>query len=81
ILSYQGKKIEVDTVTDIVIDIDKLVSNQEKQQITQLYRTFIQKINFTPDTKDRLQLPMYFDHSIIDQLNKNYRETVSHSED
>ncbi|EAC8051844.1 hypothetical protein KCU02_002551 [Listeria monocytogenes] len=81
ILSYQGKKIEVDNVTDIVIGIDKLVSNQEKQQIKQLYRTFIQKINFTPDTKDRLQLTMYFDQSIIDQLNKHYRETVSHSED
>lgn len=81
ILSYQGKKIEVDNVTDIVIGIDKLVSNQEKQQIKQLYRTFIQKITFTPDTKDHLQLTMYFDQSIIDQLNKHYRETVSHPED
>ncbi|MGG5342099.1 recombinase family protein [Enterococcus sp. AZ192] len=81
ILSYQGKKIEVGNVTDIVIGIDKLVSNQEKQQIKQLYRTFIQKITFTPDTKDHLQLTMYFDQSIIDQLNKHYRETVSHSED
>lgn len=76
ILSYQGKKIEVGNVTDIVIGIDKLVSNQEKQQIKQLYRTFIQKITFTPDTKDHLQLTMYFDQSIIDQLNKHYREEL-----
>ncbi|MBC1939179.1 hypothetical protein HCB16_07725 [Listeria welshimeri] len=81
ILSYKVKKIEVGNVTDILNGIDKLVSNQEKQQIKQLYRTFIQKITFTPDTKEHLQLTMYFDQSIIDQLNKHYRETVSHSED
>ena len=34
-----------------------------------------------PDNKEYLQLTMYFDQSIIDQLNKDYRETVSHSED
>ena len=46
LLTIAGKQIEVANATDIVTGIDKMVSNQEKQQIKQLYRTFIQKIIF-----------------------------------
>lgn len=34
-----------------------------------------------PVTKEHIQLTMYFDQLIIDELNKQYQETVSQTKD
>lgn len=81
ILAHKDELIEAHDIQKIVTGIDQLLANQEKQVIKQLYRTFIKQITFDPVTKEHIQLTMYFDQPIIDELIKHYQETVSQTKD
>lgn len=81
ILAHKDESIEAHDIQKIVTGIDQLLAKQEKRVIKQLYRTFIKQITFDPVTKEQIQLTMYFDQPIIDELNKRYQETVSQTKD
>lgn len=81
ILAHKDESIEAHGIQKIVTGIDQLLDNQEKRVIKQLYRTFIKQITFDPVIKEHIQLALYFDQPIIDELNKQYQETVSQTKD
>lgn len=81
ILDHRDVKIHVKDVKQLVKALDELLEGREKAKIKTIYRTFIKEITFDVQDKRHLQLTMYFDKGIINQLNEHYREVVSNKMD
>ena len=47
------------------------------KEVKQIYQCFIKEITFNKDTKADIQMTLYFDEAIVDQLNKSYKEAIS----
>ena len=47
------------------------------KEVKQIYQCFIKEITFNKDTKADIQMTLYFDEAIVDQLNKSYQEAIS----
>lgn len=81
VLQHQGEEITIKNVQSIINGLDVLLTNREKREVKQIYRTFIDRITFDPLNKDDIKLYMTFDQTIIDQLNEHYKAVVSESTD
>lgn len=81
VLQHQGEEITIKNVQSIINGLDVLLTNREKREVKQIYRTFIDRITFDPLNKDDIKLYMTFDQTIIDQLNEHYKAVVSESMD
>ena len=47
------------------------------KEVKQIYQCFIKEITFNKDTKADIQMTVYFNEAIVDQLNKSYQEAIS----
>ncbi|MBL1224203.1 recombinase family protein [Enterococcus sp. BWR-S5] len=81
VLQHQGEEITIKNVQSIINGLDVLLTNREKREVKQIYRTFIDRITFDPLNKNDIKLYMTFDQTIIDQLNEHYKAVVSESTD
>ena len=54
-----------------------MLKHAEKAVIQQVYRSFIEKVEFDPLNKEDIRITMRFDENVIQQLNQIYQEAVS----
>lgn len=77
VLEHQEQKVEVADVQQILQALDRMLQKASKPVIKQIYRSFIEKIEFDPLNKEHIRITMKFDEAIIHQLNQIYQEAVS----
>lgn len=72
-----GEPIKVTDIAVLLNGIEKLLKEGTTKEIKQIYQCFIKEITFNRDKKADIQMTLYFDEAIVDQLNKSYQEAIS----
>ncbi len=78
-LDNKGKKLNVDDVKVIVEAIDRMVVNQEKAKLKQLYSIFIEKITFEKGDNEHLNIHLAFDETTKEWIEKREAPTDDES--
>lgn len=69
--------MKVETETILLNAVDKLIEEGTTKEVKQIYQCFIKEITFNKETKSDIQMTLYFDEAIVNQLNKSYQEAIS----
>lgn len=80
LLEQKDEKIKYSDISQIVKSLSLMLKDQPKPVIKEIYRTFIEKIQFDKTTKDDFKITMKFNKSIVNDLNDIYSKTVSSNE-
>jgi site-specific DNA recombinase len=81
VLDHQDQLVEVTDVEKILKALKEMLEHAEKAVIKQVYRSFIEKVEFDPLNKEDVRITMRFDENVIQQLNQIYQEAVSNPMD
>lgn len=81
VLDHQDQLVEVTDVEKILKALKEMLEHAEKAVIKQVYRSFIEKVEFDPLNKEDVGITMRFDENVIQQLNQIYQEAVSNPMD
>ncbi|MBO0457746.1 recombinase family protein [Enterococcus hulanensis] len=81
VLDHQDQLVEVADVEKILTALDKMLKRAEKAVVKQVYRSFIDRVEFDLLNKEDIKITMRFDETVIKQLNQLYQEAVSHHAD
>lgn len=81
ILSNKDRVVKASEIHKIVAAVDRMLTDQPKKVIKEIYKTFIEKIEFNPLDNYSIQITMKFSENIVAQLNEVYNETVSNKKD
>jgi site-specific DNA recombinase len=73
----EGEAIKVTDITVLLNGVEGLLKKGTTREVKQIYQCFIKEITFNKDTKADIQMTLYFDEAIVDQLNKSYQEAIS----
>lgn len=77
VLEHQDQLVEVTDIEKILKALNEMLKHAEKAVIQQVYRSFIEKVEFDPLNKEDIRITMRFDENVIQQLNQIYQEAVS----
>lgn len=77
VLEHQDQLVEVTDIEKILKALNEMLKHAEKAVIKQVYRSFIEKVEFDPLNKEDIRITMRFDENVIQQLNQIYQEAVS----
>lgn len=81
ILNNKDKKFQPKDIHILVSGIDRMLENQPKSVIKNIYRSFIKSVTFDPTNKENITITMNFSEGIVKQINELYKKTVSFNED
>lgn len=73
----ENESIKVTDVTVLLNGIEGLLKKGTTKEVKQIYQCFIKEITFNKDTKTDIRMTLFFDETIVDQLNKSYQEAIS----
>lgn len=73
----EGESIKVTDITVLLTAVEGLLKKGTTKEVKQIYQCFIKEITFNKDTKADIQMTVYFNEAIVDQLNKSYQEAIS----
>ncbi|WP_427813291.1 recombinase family protein [Enterococcus sp. 22-H-5-01] len=81
ILNNKDKKLQPKDIHILVSGIDRMLENQPKPVIKNIYRSFVKSVTFDPTNKENITITMNFSEEIVEQINELYKKTASFSED
>lgn len=71
------KKIVTSDIHVLMTGVDRLLEKGTTKEVKHLYQCFIKEITFNKKTKSDIQMTVYFDEGIVNELNKNHQEAIS----
>lgn len=73
----ERESLKVTDITVLLNAIERLLKEGTTKEVKQIYQCFIKEITFNKDTKANIQMILYFEEAIVNQLNKSYQEAIS----
>lgn len=77
LLNQKEQPVKVDDITILLNAVDRLIQEGTTKEVKQIYQCLIKEITFNKETKADIQMTLYFDETIVNQLNKSYQGAIS----
>lgn len=74
LLNNQDNHVAKSDVKRLIQSLNCLLGDRNKKELKAVYRSFIKEITFEPTEKAHLNMMLYFDEGINQQLNDIYQE-------